>query len=209
MKRFATVIFGLALGVLTAWGASQMTLNSGSATEPEAQTTILSQTLEMISSDTLNTFYFTGNVQVDSSNLRMTADKMVVLSARGEAAEPKEPKKKAATPLGTIQKIVAAGGVHIFQKDKEATSGRAEFFPGEGKMVLTDNPKVTDNKTVVSGWRITLYRDQRRAVVEQDPNGSTRPSVDLSSLPGEEPDQPTPAENPITPPAPVHSVTLP
>jgi lipopolysaccharide transport protein LptA len=205
MKKLSTVILGLLALGLTAFGASQMTLNSGSSTEPAAQTTILSQTLEMISSDTLNTFYFTGDVKVDSTNLRMNSDKMVVLASRSTSDEPSAPKEKADTPLGAIQKIVAAGNVHIFQKDREATSGRAEFFPGEGKMVLTDNPKVTDNKTVVSGWRITLYQDQKRVVVEQDPNGTARPSLDLASLPGEEPSQPAPQP----PAAPVHSVTLP
>lgn len=197
MKKNALSLMLFAAFALCAFGAAELTLDGGPLSDPNAKTTILSQTLEMVSSDTANTFYFSKNVRVRSTNLFMTADKMVVTALRenseASAIEVEKTAKTAAakrtsstsanTPLGTIDKIVATGNVNISQQDREATAGHAEFFPKEGRVVLTENPRVVDSKAIVSGWRITLLHGERRVLVEQDPNGTTRPNVDLNELP--------------------------
>jgi len=145
------------------------------------RTTILSETLEMISTDEENVFYFTNNVRAQGNNLSMTADQVVVRAVR--AVDNKKEDSDMLGSIGTIKTIVATGNVVIAQDGRKATAGRADFFPSEGKMVLTEKPTVVDNKAIVSGWRITLIQGERRVMVEQDPNGTQRPSVNLSQMP--------------------------
>lgn len=197
--------------------AAEMALPSPSGSQ--VTTTINSQTLEMVSGPEENVFYFSKNVVVNGSNLRMKADQMVVTSKRqpdtsGSLAN--APSQNLNNPDGSIDKIVAVGNVHIYQSGRESVSGRAEFYPKDGRVILTDNPRVIDSKAIVSGWRITLFQGERKVMVEQDPNGApgSRPSVNLSSLPNlgfdprtEPPAQPAPP--PVGAPAPViKAITL-
>lgn len=148
------------------------------------KTTITSQTLEMVSGPSENVFYFSKNVHVIGNNLEMKADQMVVTAARNPNFDPVQAlKSSSGTQMGTIQKIVGVGNVHISQEGREAVAGRAEFFPKKGKVVLTENPRVVDSQAIVSGWRITLTQGERRVIVEQNPEGGTRPMVDLQAIP--------------------------
>jgi hypothetical protein len=64
--------------------------------------------------------------------------------------------------------------VRIIQGDRVAVCGRAEVFPSEEKVVLTENPSVTDSEgNAASGPRIILFRGQRRAVIERTPTQRT------------------------------------
>jgi lipopolysaccharide transport protein LptA len=182
MKHFS-IIYALCACALPLWAAAELSLSGSPLAAPQAKTTILSQTLEMVSSDEENTFYFTKDVRVNSTDLLVTAEKMIVTAQRSSSPTNAAAQGKTQTPLGAIKKIVAMGNVHISQQNREATAGRAEFLTEEGKVVLTENPRVIDAQAIVSGWRITLFHDQRRMLVEQDPNGPARPSVDLAELP--------------------------
>jgi len=69
--------------------------------------------------------------------------------------------------IGTIDKfkfLIATGKVNIVQGDREANCGRAEVYPREDKIVLTDKPVVIDhdNGTVATGDVIEMLRGQRR-----------------------------------------------
>jgi len=64
-----------------------------------------------------------------------------------------------------IEKITATDDVRIVQGDRVATAGRAVFFRGEGKMVLTGSPKVHQGENFVEGEEITLFLDDRKSIV--------------------------------------------
>ena len=66
--------------------------------------------------------------------------------------------------------------MRIVQGDRIATCGRAEVFPGEDKVVLSENPSIrsTDDQYAASGPRMVLYRGQRRAVIEGESGVGTR-----------------------------------
>lgn len=202
MKNFNSLLFILTTIAGLAFAAPAAKPTPAGPAQPK--TSITSETLEMVSGPVNNTFYFSKNVVVTGNNLKMTAEQMVVTARRaGESAAPlQNPAASLDAPGGsTIDKIVAVGNVHIYQEARESISGRAEFYPKEGKVVLTDKPRVIDAKAIVSGWRITLYQGERKVMVEQDPaQGGTRPSVNLDSIPDMGFDPKT--EPPPMPPAP-------
>ncbi|MBW8782601.1 MAG: hypothetical protein JF599_12060 [Verrucomicrobia bacterium] len=125
---------------------------------PIIPTVITSKTLDMRSTDTETHAIFDHNVVVTGNNMRITCDHLDVLASRlGD---------KEAT-VGTLDKfktLVATGHVHIVQGDRDVTCGRAEVFPLENRVVLTESPVVIDSSGpyVAKGTRIILLRGERR-----------------------------------------------
>ncbi|MBP8256825.1 MAG: hypothetical protein KAX37_05830 [Opitutaceae bacterium] len=121
-------------------------------------TVIESTSLEMRSTDAEITAVFDQNVVVTGNNLRISCDHLEVIATRiGDATETVGKPDK-------FKSLVAVGRVHIIQGDREVTCGRAEVFPGEEKIILTENPVVIDKSGpyVASGTRIVLLRGERR-----------------------------------------------
>lgn len=143
------------------------------------RTIVESDALEMNATDDQNFFYFTGNVRVTGTNLGVTCDRLEVVTSRTGESE------ATIGEITAIESIVATGGVEIFQAGRRITAGRAELSPREGLVVLTDQPKIIDGEVEVSGWRITLLKGERKALVEADPEQGQggRPTVKLDSLP--------------------------
>lgn len=127
-------------------------------------------------------------VTLTGTNLRITCDRLEVVAVGiGD-------KTSVAPVLEKFKYLLATGEVVIMQGDREARCGRAEVFPLENKVVLTENPVVIDHAIdwEQRGARITMHRGDRRVVVEQ--SVLTGPSIkDL----GFDKDQPPPS-----PPAP-------
>lgn len=124
-------------------------------------TVITSTEMEMWSTDTETRSIFKENVVVTGNNLKITCDKLDVTATRLA-----DDKNKDAT-IGTLEKfksLVATGNVHIVQGDREVTCGRAEVFPAEDKVVLTEKPVVIDSSGpyVATGTRIVLLKGERR-----------------------------------------------
>jgi lipopolysaccharide export system protein LptA len=149
----------LRLPALTLLAALAFALPVLRAQEPPP-TEITSQSLEMWSTpDSSETHaIFTGNVTVTGNEIKLTCDRLEILAERiGD---------KTAT-IGTIDKfkfLIATGKVNIVQGDREANCGRAEVYPREDKIVLTDKPVVIDhaNGTVATGDVIQMLRGERR-----------------------------------------------
>jgi lipopolysaccharide export system protein LptA len=142
------------------------------AAEPPA-TTIDSVSAESISSDTETTTTFRDQVVATGNDMALTCDFLKVVSSRvGD---------KAATlgKYGKFKYLLATGHVHIVQGDRTATCGRAEVFPGEDRIVLTESPvvRIESEHYVASGPRMVLYRGQRRAVIEGTPQERTHISL--------------------------------
>ncbi len=155
-------------------------------------TVIESESLDMRSSDTLTTFVFTNRVVVTGTNIRLTCDRLEVVTTR--QGDPKATIGK----LGSFKSLVATGNVHLLQSDREATCGRAEVLPEDDKIILTDNPVVKDlsNGATASGPRMILYRGERRAVIEGAEANPTRITLPAIKDLGFEKDKKTPEAPP-------------
>jgi lipopolysaccharide export system protein LptA len=134
---------------------------AGRSAEPP-NTVIESRALDMHSTDVETISVFTDNVVVTGNDLRLTCDRLEVISTR------------LGDPTDTIGKqerfksLLATGHVHIVQADREASCGRALVLPREDKVVLTENPVVIDhsNNTIATGEPIVLLRGERRVTGE-------------------------------------------
>jgi lipopolysaccharide export system protein LptA len=161
-------------------------------------TVIDSEQMDMRSTDTQTTFLFTRNVVVTGTNLRLTCDRLEVITTR--KGDPTATIGK----LGRFKSLIAEGDVHIVQSDREAACGRAEVLPDDDKIILTDHPVVKDlgNGATATGPKMVLYRGERRAVIEGGEAAPSRivlPAIkDLGFNPEPKPATP-PAEAPQKP----------
>ena len=170
---------GILLMQVCMWTCAAVSPAFAAEDEDLPRTIVESDALEMNATDERNFFYFTGNVRVTGTNLAVTCDRLEVVTTRTGESE------ATIGELTAIENIVATGGVEIFQAGRQITAGRAELNPREGLVVLTDHPKIIDREVEVSGWRITLLKGERKALVEADPEQGQggRPTVKLDSLP--------------------------
>jgi hypothetical protein len=155
-------------------------------------TELRAQHLEMTSTDTETFAIANGDVILTGTNLRITCERLEITALRiGD---------KTAT-VGNLEKIkyiLAIGKVRIVQGDREATCQRAEVFPRDDKVVLTEDPVIVDhsNGFVAAGEKITLLRGKREVFVDK-PRFTGPPVGDLSATA-----EPKPATPPAaTPPA--------
>jgi lipopolysaccharide export system protein LptA len=170
------------------------------AAEPAAPapvpTELRSEKLQMTSTDDETTAFATGNVILTGTNLRITCDQLTLVATRiGD---------KDAT-LGAVEKfkyILATGDVRIVQGDRESTSQRAEVFPREDKVVLSEDPVIIDhsNGFAGAGEKITLFRGKREVFIDK-PRFTGPPVGDLGATakPRSAPPATTPAPGVVFP----------
>ncbi|MCF7687993.1 MAG: LptA/OstA family protein [Cephaloticoccus sp.] len=117
---------------------------------------------ETISTDTETIATFHDQVVVTGNNLKLYCDNLKVVAIR------KGDPTATIGQYGFFKSLVATGRVRIVQGDREATCGRAEVFPNEDRIVLSEEPVVRsfDDQYIATGPRLLLYRGQRRAVIE-------------------------------------------
>lgn len=150
-------------------------------------TVIESDHLKMTTLDDETKFIFSENVSITTTDMTVYCDRLEVFAGRLDLDEKSAADKNVKDEdqiqeeLGRIQRIYAIGNVRVIQGDREATSGRAEVFPREGKVVLTENPILRNEDGRVSGARITFLQGEGEAIVESDLN--QRPRVELPSVP--------------------------
>lgn len=106
---------------------------------------------------------FEGNVLAVDPRLTVRADKMVVtFGTTGTNAN------------RSVQKLVAIGSVVINKDTKKATCEQADYTTGDGKVVLTGNPKLESPDGTVTGKKITLWHGQEKMDVESDVTDTNR-----------------------------------
>lgn len=116
---------------------------------------------------------FEGNVLAVDPRMTVRADKMTVFFGSTNVV----------TITGTnatrsVQKIIAEGGVVINTPDnKKTNSDRAEYTAGDGKVVLTGHPRAESADGIVTGQRITFWRDSQKMDVEADQTVTNRPRL--------------------------------
>ena len=168
-RSAVVVVAAVLLGVGPLVAQQPVAVSSTSSTNPPAAkepTVITSERLEVDYSK--NVFTFTGKVLAVDPQMTLHADKMVaflgVTTNAAATATNAAPAGAGATPA--VQKIIATGSVLITQEKKRATCGRAEYTADDGRVVLTDNPKVEQPEGTVTGEKITFWRGQDKMDVE-------------------------------------------
>lgn len=155
------------------------------AAEPVPAETIVecAGIFDTVSSETEITSTFRDKVVVTGTNLKLTCDFLTVVALR------KDNTTAALGKYGYFKSLVATGHVRIVQGDREAACGRAEIFPGEDKIILSEKvdgarPHVRslDDEYHAEGYRLILYRGQRRAVIEPDPASGQGTRITLPAL---------------------------
>jgi lipopolysaccharide export system protein LptA len=128
------------------------------AEEPVPDTVIQSDSCEITSTDTQTFSVFTGNVIVTGNNIRLTCDRLDVVSLRSGG------KQDTLGKQDRFKSLTATGRVRIVQGEREATCEHAEVLPGEDRITLTGKPTVIDhgNNSTATGEPLILYRHQRR-----------------------------------------------
>ena len=140
-------------------------LPAGSTNEP----TII--TAEQLHGDYAhNVGTFEGNVLAVDPRMTVRADKMTVFFGGTNVV----------TTTGTnttrsIQKIIAEGGVVINTPDnKKSNSDHAEYTAQDGQVVLTGHPRAESADGVVTGKKITFWRDSQKMDVVAEPGETNR-----------------------------------
>jgi lipopolysaccharide export system protein LptA len=160
------------------------------AAEPSQSTTIdCSGLAESTSTDSETTTIFHDQVVAVGNGITLNCDYLKVVATR---------LNERSTTLGkhdSFKYMLATGHVRILQTDRVATCGRAEVFPGEDRIVLTENPvvKIESEHYEASGPRMVLYRGQRRAVIEGNQKERTHillPAIKDLGFPSDKPATP-------------------
>jgi lipopolysaccharide transport protein LptA len=191
--KLLTALLSLLLAATASLGHAAVTEIAAVPGEPP--TVITSAKLEMDNDGNHAWFVFSGEVRLTGNNLVMTCDRLEIRASR--VADLDAPIGQ----LGRIRRIIATGNVIIEQEGRRATAGRAEVLPLEDRIVVTENPVLTDNQGTVSGERMVFLRGERRAIVEGGASGPAR--VTLPTLPNlgfprdDSAAQPPPAQEPV------------
>jgi len=165
------------LGYVAFTPTSATALMPTAQTETEA-TIVTSQLLRMIEEPKQTLFQFTEDVQVTATNLDATCDRLDVIAVDQVNAAPDA---KLALEL---QRIEAHNNVVIKQAGRTATAMKASILPKEGKLVLEGKAVVNDERGRAAGHRMTLYKGQRRAIVEGGGPEGERARITLPAMSG-------------------------
>lgn len=190
-----------ALTLLTACSLALL-LPAAEPAAPVQPTVIKSHTFDMRTVGNETRSVFDGlpdrQVSVTGTNLTIVCDHLEVIAVGVEDRD-------AAVPtLDKFKYLLATGRVRIVQGDREATCGRAEIFPRDDKLVLTEKPVVVDHGI---NWRgagreIIMRRGDRHVqIIDSEFEGP--PIRDLGF------DKDQPAKAPATAPAAAPAVTVP
>lgn len=145
-KQMIQILAGALL--LTALAAMPAMAQDASLSDPD--------NLTVITSDKLTFDYqkqyalFEKNVVVVDPEMRLYADRMTVRFGADNR----------------LSEIKAEGHVHIVQEDKEARSELAIYNLLQGVIILTGKPQVTRGQDVLTGDKITFWRNENRMIVE-------------------------------------------
>ncbi len=134
-----------------------------SATESQ-KTIVKADRLEATNSGVEGHYVFIGHVRITGTNLEINCDRLEIFSV----SKPNTKNEGTVPEAGNIRRMLATGHVTIAQEGREAACGVAEVLPPDDKIILTEQPVVTDTATGVTmkGTRMTGYRGQRSLEVE-------------------------------------------
>jgi len=132
-------------------------LNETLAAGSKADTIIISDRQALIEGADKDRYFFDSNVVVTGSDMNATCEKIEVIMKDNLGKSTKE-----------ISQIIATEKVKITQGTKEAHAGRADIFPAEEMLVLSESPYVLnkDNNTKAVGHRMTYRKGKKGISIE-------------------------------------------
>ena len=131
----------------------------------------------MIEENDQTIFRFTDSVSVKATNLIASCRRMEVIADPAGSSG-----GRLSTSALQVRRIDAFDNLRIEQKGRKAWAERGTILPNEGKLVLEENAVVEDDRGRASGFRLTLLKDQRRALVEGSGSESERARITLPGL---------------------------
>lgn len=165
-RRLSTLALASFLGAVLHPLAAQTPAADPAPLTPQ-NTIVTADRLEMKNTGVESHLVFIGNVNLTGTNLTVTCDRVEIYAE--QIPDIRDPDKKATIgKIGALTRILALGNVRISQEGRTATAGRAEVLPIEDRIILTEEPTVTDteNQLTVTGTRMTFFRGERAAQVE-------------------------------------------
>lgn len=147
-------------------------------------TCITSDSLEMQSLEDEHIFTFKGNVIVNSDTLQIHSDELLIFSNK-ETEETKEAVNASAisTPsekVGKIERVIATGNVLMQDTERTLKAGKATILTAANEVILEDHPIYEDEDGIVTGHRMILRKNEKKAYVE--PGAGERAKVVLPKL---------------------------
>ena len=177
MKNPAALALPLLAGALLFAGAAAPTTPAPTQVVAAGDTHIRAQKLELrnVGKDTIT--LLTGSVEVTSVNLHLTCDRLEIVSLRVDAQA-----GDLVANENKFKSLLATGRVRIVQPEsrREATAGRAEILPGEGRITLTDQPILVDRDEngepmrTMKASSMRLFKDESRVEVDLPEISTTR-----------------------------------
>jgi len=168
----------------TAGAALALALAASAAEVAPQRTTLESHFCEFWTVKDETFFVFkssaTKRVTLTGTNLKIVCDQLEITATGIDKTDKDKDGKAPALPSPEKFKyLLATGNVHIVQGEREARAGRAEVFPGQDLIELTQNPVVIDhgsdtvkdgvvdhsNDYEQTGERIEMLRAERRVRV--------------------------------------------
>lgn len=98
-----------------------------------------------------NTVTFIGEVVLKKEAMTLTSDHLVVFY---------DPASKG------VREIEALGNVVVLKEGRVATANKAIYYSEDEKIVLTGEPRISENENQLGGERITLFMRDDRSIVE-------------------------------------------
>lgn len=93
---------------------------------------------------------FEGNVVAKSSEMTMYSDKMTVIYSE----------------QGGVEQIEAVGNVRLIKGGRVITSGKADYYKPDEKVIFTEEPRIAEGKTIITGSKITYLMTEDKTSVE-------------------------------------------
>lgn len=134
--------------------------------ELSEDTVVYAETIKMQEFEFENQFNFQGSVEVISGTMSLKTDDLTLYMDPSSASEADDKKTETANEdtktdirLGEVVKVIGEGSVYIKQEDQVATCDRVIFYPKEKQATLSGNPKVSNNKAVITGYAMELSQN--------------------------------------------------
>ena len=153
LKNSQTLLLVLVLllfGAATVLSAPQPTGGTAAARKDRSSKPITIKADDLKADNKGKTAIFTGRVVARQEDVTIYSDKLIIFYGDGQ---------------DEVDNIEAIGSVRILQTSRVGTGGHALYENREGKITLTINPKVTQDKDSVTGKVIIYYLDEERSEV--------------------------------------------
>lgn len=151
--NWVLVVVSLLLTAALAWAAPQANESTAKKDRSSKPITVKSDQLQADNNGKLAVF--TGRVVARQDDVTIYSDRLEVYY--GESSD-------------EVDKIIAIGNVRILQTNRVGTGGHAVYESKLGKITLTINPRVTQEKDTVTGKVIIYYVDEERSEVQSGEN---------------------------------------